>query len=119
MPATKSISKSVRLTEEVHGYIMEMPGKGFNEKFENIILEAKKTEAQRKEHLAVLTEQINEKRCELNNLFYAKRYLAKYFDLFENMKDEFDALASLLDDVSVRLDPDRFFYGQDTNCSKQ
>ena len=38
----KSIAKSVRLTQEVFDYIDSAPGNGFNEKFENIILEAKR-----------------------------------------------------------------------------
>ena len=43
----KSIAKSVRLTQEVFDYIDSAPGNGFNEKFENIILEAKRGESDR------------------------------------------------------------------------
>ena len=38
----KNIAKSVRISDEVFAYIDAAPGKGFNEKFENIILEAKR-----------------------------------------------------------------------------
>lgn len=50
--ATKSIAKSIRISDEVFDYIDQAPGKGFNEKFENIILEAKLEESKRKEELA-------------------------------------------------------------------
>lgn len=51
----KSIAKSVRLTQEVYDYIEQQAGNGFNEKFENIILEAKKGESDRKKELRDLT----------------------------------------------------------------
>ena len=54
----KSIAKSVRLTQEVFDYIDSAPGNGFNEKFENIILEAKRGESDRKKELARLDKQI-------------------------------------------------------------
>ena len=38
----------MRLTQEVYDYIEQQAGNGFNEKFENIILEAKKGESERK-----------------------------------------------------------------------
>ena len=54
----KSIAKSVRLTQEVFDYIDSAPGNGFNEKFENIILEAKRGESDRKKELARLDKKI-------------------------------------------------------------
>ena len=42
----------MRLTQEVYDYIEQQAGNGFNEKFENIILEAKKGESDRKKELA-------------------------------------------------------------------
>lgn len=44
----KSISKSIRLTPTVYNYICSYPCNGFNEQFENIILEAKEFEEDRK-----------------------------------------------------------------------
>lgn len=40
----KNIAKSIRLSEEVYAYIDAYRGNGFNEKFENIILDYQKAE---------------------------------------------------------------------------
>lgn len=40
----KNIAKSIRLSEEVYAYIDGYRGNGFNEKFENIILDYQKAE---------------------------------------------------------------------------
>lgn len=46
----KNIAKSIRLSQEVYDYINQYRGNGFNEKFENIILDyqAKEKEIQEK-----------------------------------------------------------------------
>ena len=46
------------MTQEVFDYIDSAPGNGFNEKFENIILEAKRGESDRKAELARLDGEI-------------------------------------------------------------
>lgn len=79
--ATKSISKSVRISEEVYGYIMDTPGKGFNEKFETIILLAKKEEPMRLKVLADLQKSIDEKRRELYALFDQYGDLRDFYQL--------------------------------------
>ena len=63
--AKKDISKSIRLTQEVYDYIDEAAGNGFNEKFENIILEAKAQESGRKKRLAELEKYIRKKQDNL------------------------------------------------------
>lgn len=57
----KSISKSIRLTPAVFNYICSYPGNGFNEQFENIILDAKEFEADRKKKIAWYDECIEQK----------------------------------------------------------
>lgn len=57
----KSISKSIRLTPTVYNYICSYPGNGFNEQFENIILEAKEFEEDRKKKIAWYDECIERK----------------------------------------------------------
>lgn len=57
--SNKSISKSIRLTEELYNYIDGYHGDGFNQKFENIILDAMFTEAERRKKLADLNRQIS------------------------------------------------------------
>ena len=61
MSEKKSINKSIRLSPKVYNYIDSHPGNGFNEKFENIILEAMEFEDQRKQRLEYLDERINMK----------------------------------------------------------
>lgn len=51
MAGQKSVSKSVRLTPELYGYISSYRGDGFNEKFANIIMDARDSEALRKSRL--------------------------------------------------------------------
>lgn len=64
----KSISKSIRLTPTVYNYICSYPGNGFNEQFENIILEAKEFEDDRKRKIAMYDDLIEGKRQEYYNL---------------------------------------------------
>ena len=54
MSKGKSIAKSIRMTEEVFAYIDGYQGEGFNQKFENIILDAMCAEAERKRRIEAL-----------------------------------------------------------------
>lgn len=64
----KNNAKSVRMTDEVLAYIQSMDGKGFNEKFENMVLYAMKTEKDREHHIAILDDEIARKRDMLYKL---------------------------------------------------
>ena len=64
----KSISKSVRLSQEVYDYIDGYAGEGFNQKFENIILFAKRTEKDRCKHIKKLDADIEKRQMELSVL---------------------------------------------------
>lgn len=57
----KNISKSIRLSQEVYGYIEKYRGDSFNEKFENIILDYQKKEKEIKARIKSET-QIYERR---------------------------------------------------------
>lgn len=61
MSEKKSINKSIRLSPKVYNYIDSHPGNGFNEKFENIILEAMEFEDERKRRMEYLDKRINMK----------------------------------------------------------
>lgn len=61
MASQKSISKSIRLTPELYAYIDGYQGNGFNEKFENIILDAKTSEPARKERLEYMDRRIKDR----------------------------------------------------------
>lgn len=82
MASKKNIAKSVRISDEVFAYIDAAPGKGFNEKFENIILEAKREEADRKERLADLEQRIHDAQINLNKLLDQDREFRQCFRQF-------------------------------------
>jgi hypothetical protein len=93
----KNISKSIRISEEVFDYIDQAPGKGFNEKFENIILSAKIDESDRKKRIAELDEEIQQKRCDLKKLFDQNRYMDEFFRGVLRMQHQLFDLNELLD----------------------
>ena len=68
MSEKKSINKSIRLSPKVYNYIDSHPGNGFNEKFENIILEAMEFEDERKRRMEYLDKRINMKLEQLSVL---------------------------------------------------
>ena len=106
MAATKkNIAKSIRISEEVFSYIDKAPGKGFNEKFENIILEAKRTEPDRKLRLAYLDQQIASSQQKLSRLLEQHQQLQKIFRAsltiqhqLIDMKDALDRVINVPDD---------------------
>ena len=61
MAGQKSVSKSIRLTPDLYDYISSYRGDGFNEKFANIIMDARDSEAARQRHLALLDEKIEKR----------------------------------------------------------
>lgn len=62
----KKNQKSVRLTDEVLAYVENAPGDGFNQKFENLVLEMKRTEPERKKRLTELEHKISLKQKQLS-----------------------------------------------------
>lgn len=96
MAALKNISKSIRISEEVFSYIDSAPGKGFNEKFEKIILEAKQTESDRKKELARLEEQIHEARLKLRNLLSQDRELQQFFRTVNSIQRRISSMKDAL-----------------------
>lgn len=57
----KNNAKSVRMTDEVLAYVESQEGDGFNQRFENMVLFAMKTEEDRKKRIAYLDEEIQRK----------------------------------------------------------
>jgi uncharacterized protein (UPF0335 family) len=102
----KNISKSIRISDEVFDYIDQAPGKGFNEKFENIILSAKKEESEREERLAQLNESIQKKTCELQRLFDQYRYMDAFFRRVLRLQHELLDLEELLQKASGKESTD-------------
>lgn len=94
LKAPKSNSKSVRMTDEVFKYVESQEGKGFNEKFENMVLFAMKTEQDRKNRIAYLDAEIARKQDILqslqtmdNRLVWVRRSLAGLADQVSGLID--------------------------------
>lgn len=64
----KNNAKSVRMTDAVLAYVEAQEGEGFNQKFENMVLYAMKTEKDREHHIAILDDEIARKRDMLYKL---------------------------------------------------
>lgn len=62
MDSPKNVSKSIRLSQELYDYISSYRGNGFNEKFKNIIEDARDTEPQRRARLESLDDEIKAKK---------------------------------------------------------
>lgn len=60
----KNNLKSIRLSDKVMNYIVNYRGNGFNEKFENIILDAMESEDNRIKQLEVYDQYIDSKKQE-------------------------------------------------------
>lgn len=67
----KSVNKSIRLTPELFEYINSYRGDGFNEKFENIILDFRFMEKERASRLEILERRILEKETVLKEVTVA------------------------------------------------
>jgi len=104
----KSIAKSVRLTQEVFDYIDSAPGNGFNEKFENIILEAKRGESDRKKELARLDKQIEKQQRKESLLFEKYNYLESSFRDFVYI---YHQIENLRQDIDKAAEKDKQFKG--------
>ena len=104
----KSIAKSVRLTQEVFDYIDSAPGNGFNEKFENIILEAKRGESDRKKELARLDKQIEKQQRKESLLFEKYNYLESSFRDFVHIHHQIE---NLRQDIDKAAEKDKQFKG--------
>lgn len=91
------------MTQEVFDYINSAPGKGFNEKFENIILEAKRGESERKKELARLEKEIEKQRNKESMLYVKYRYLDSSFRDFLYIQHQIENLRADVEKI-VKID---------------
>lgn len=91
----------MRLTQEVYDYIEQQAGNGFNEKFENIILEAKKGESERKKELARLDKQIEKQRQKQTLLFEQLTNFNYFLNSFEDAQKLLQNLKNKLNDAHL------------------
>lgn len=101
MKTLKSNLKSVRLTDEVFGYVNGFEGDGFNEKFENLVLFCMKTERERRETLRQLDRLIDEKQGILDSLRDI-RAKADSMSLCSRMFE--DRMTGLFREISAKMD---------------
>ena len=73
----KNNLKSVRLSDEVFGIVQSYRGEGFNEKFENIVIDFKKTLPEREAYKVGLDEIIGSQKKKLAGLLEAIRKVEK------------------------------------------
>jgi len=64
----KNNQKCVRMSDEILDIVMASSGDGFNDKFENIVVDFKKTIPEREKRLKVLDVQIADKLKDLNKI---------------------------------------------------
>lgn len=100
----KQNAKSIRFTDEVRDYIEQAPGDGFNQKFENIILEAKRNEPERRKRLEAYEKKIKTKQVQLEKMMHSIADISSLIDDFEALRNELNRLqrhiADILDDSS-------------------
>ncbi len=97
----KTVSKSVRMTEEVYGYVMQTPGKGFSEKFENIILTAWKRIPELNGEIGRLEKKLEVKRLDLYHMLDAERDLGDFVRTCRRMNGQLEAMRLKLDSASA------------------
>ncbi|MEY8355417.1 hypothetical protein AALB39_26740 [Lachnospiraceae bacterium 54-53] len=78
-----SIAKSVRIPEDIYEFIDNYPGEGFNQKFVNIIKDARDSEPERNARLAQLNKQISER----------EKYIQETGKQFDKMASELRSLS--------------------------
>ena len=103
----KSINKSIRLSQPVYDYIMQAPGDGFNQKFENIIIDAKESEARRQETLKMLDDRIEDLQADYNSCYDRLRKLEPMVQValhINSLVKEFDSsVGKILEDARKRV----------------
>ena len=101
----KNNSKSVRLSDEVLAYIEGYRGSGFNEQFENIILDAKRSEPERKQKLAELDKQIDkslDKFHKINStVTQLDAYVYQALHLHKSLQSLSENISKLVDDSAL------------------
>lgn len=92
---TKCNNKSIRLNDQVYNYINNFEGDGFNQKFENIIIFAMKTEKDRKLRIKHLDKEIEDRESivkrlseKIRNLRIVLDDLNVIFETVDKMKSE-------------------------------
>lgn len=101
----KNISKSVRLSQEVYDYILAYRGNGFNEKFENIILDYRKKEKdiqsqikKKEKELSAVAERLDKVLSDIYKLEHVTYKVGICLNYASDLEEELKALAAPSED---------------------
>lgn len=78
----KSVQKSIRMDPALYEYINSYRGDGFNQKFANIILDARDYESERRARLASLDRELERKKAAIQEIHEAVSSLARKYLYF-------------------------------------
>ncbi len=97
----KSVAKSLRMTPEVYDFVMTAPGDGFNQKFENLVIDIKKSEPDRLNHICELDRMIQQKSMQLDKI---SRWVIDMDDVVRDALKLEDAFVTLQHKIEKILD---------------
>ena len=97
----KSVAKSLRMTPEVYDFVMTAPGDGFNQKFENLVIDIKKSEPDRLDHICELDRIIQQKSMQLDKI---SRWVIDMDDVVRDALKLEDAFVTLQHKIEKILD---------------
>jgi len=101
--AKKPIGKSVRLSEEVFNIISDTPGDGFNEKFENLVLDYHHTIEKRKKELEKIERKIKISSKHLEDLSQKSFEISVMITKFGQINDLLDSVRSNIKKVTQKI----------------
>lgn len=105
--AKKTNMKSVRLSDEVLGYVENFEGDGFNQKFENLVLFCMKTEKQKRRKIEDYDYLIRLQLRKLNVLNDLQRDARIMTNQFISMQHDLEKLQTYVNDILAPDDPER------------
>ena len=97
----KSVAKSLRMTPEVYDFVMTAPGDGFNQKFENLVIDIKQSEPDRLERIRQLDRMIQQKSMQLDKI---SRWVIDMDDVVRDALKLEDAFVTLQHKIEKILD---------------
>lgn len=95
----KEVQKSIRMTNEVAAYIEGMPGDGFNEKFERLVLACKRDEPERLRKISNYDELIAKKKRQLEIIVAKTQTLDITIQAIFSLQDEVRKIQKQLDEL--------------------
>lgn len=102
----KNNQKCVRMSDDILNIVMSYKGEGFNDKFENLVIDYKKSVPEREKYLKNLNIQIDEKLKDLKKLEDRFRGLKNFEFSLDNLRRDIlkitDAATSIVDVSQIK-----------------